>query len=368
MSNFSNPPAFKTKYSHPADDSRLLFFVIDSVHIIKAQRNNWFNQKNGYFMYYPSFENDEKFQTASLSVLRKIYDIESTELLKFGLGLTRKALWPTNLERQSVSLALKIFNRNLVQGILELGEKHELMHYKETANYINIFCDWWDIANVKSVAKGKFKRNVMCEPITNKSDDIRKAFLSKFIDWLNRWEAMNADNGKLSRETHSALRHTSQAYLDIMEYCSSNFGLSYLLLGKIQTDRLESRFGLYRSMAGDQYHISIRQLYETESKLRISKELKLVSHTSGSFSINIFHSDSDTVDDINEDVEELFEEIEVTDSDLDKVAHSLPIITYLAGYCVHTVHKSLKCLECKKRLVTDKEMNIDVNCNLIKKL
>ncbi|GBM33030.1 hypothetical protein AVEN_263517-1 [Araneus ventricosus] len=155
VSNFNNPPQFQAQYQHPADEKRPLFCLIDSVHLIKCVRNNWINQKNGYFMYYPQFEGEENaVQTASFSILRKLYDIESSELLKFGIGLTRKALWPTNLERQNVSLALKIFSSNLVKGLLELGEKHNLMHYGGTANFLNIFCTWWDIANVKTVTWG----------------------------------------------------------------------------------------------------------------------------------------------------------------------------------------------------------------------
>ncbi|GBN17217.1 hypothetical protein AVEN_87596-1 [Araneus ventricosus] len=130
------------------------------------------------------FEEENAVQTASFSILRKIYDIESSELLKSGIGLTRKALWPTNLERQNVSLALKIFSSNLVKGLLELG--------------------------------------------------------------------------------------------------------------KISIGKHESRFGQCRSISGDQYDISIRQLHETENKLRINKELTLISYTSGSFDLDLFdNSDQD---------------------------------------------------------------------------
>ncbi|GBO32495.1 hypothetical protein AVEN_146814-1 [Araneus ventricosus] len=365
VSNFNNPPQFQVQYQHPADEKRPLFYLIDSVHLIKCVRNNWINQKNGYFMYYPQFEGEENsVQTASFSVLRKLYDIESSELLKFGIGLTRKALWPTNLERQNVSLALKIFSSNLVKGLLELGEKHSLMHYGDTANFLNIFCTWWDIANVKTVTKGKHKNNPMAEPITDSLNDIKKEFLKKFIAWLDKYEKMDSNNGRFSRETHSALRQTSQAFLSVTEYCCNNLNMSYLLLGKIQTDKLESRLRQYRSMSGDQYHISIRQLYETENKLRISRELKLISHTSGSFDIDLFDN-CDQDENSVEIIDDFFQDIEVSNSDIDKVADSLPVITYLAGYCSHSAHKNVKCYKCRKKLLTDKEMDVD-NFKLIK--
>ncbi|GBN49549.1 hypothetical protein AVEN_64732-1 [Araneus ventricosus] len=311
------------------------------------------------------FEGEENaVKTASFSILRKIYDIESSELLKFGIELTRKALWPTNLERQNVSLALKIFSSNLVKGLLELGEKHNLMHYGDTLKFLNIFCTWWDIANVKTVTKGKHKNNPMAEPITDSLNDIKKEFLKKFIAWLDKYEKMNSSNCRFSRETHSALSQTSQAFLSVTEYCCNNLNMYYLLLGKIQTDKLESRFGQYRSMSGDQYHISIRQLYETENKLRISRELKLISHTSGSFDIDLFDN-SDQDENSVEIIDDFFQDIEISNSDIDKVADSLPVIAYLAGYCSHSAHKNVKCYKCRKKLLTDKEMDVD-NFKLIK--
>lgn len=45
------------------------------------------------------------------------------------------------------------------------------------------------------------------------------------------------------------------------------FKLSHFLLRKIQTDDLEQRFGLYRQLPGDRYHVFIRQVLECENKL-----------------------------------------------------------------------------------------------------
>jgi hypothetical protein len=44
--------------------------------------------------------------------------------------------------------------------------------------------------------------------------------------------------------------------------CIKELGFNYFLPGKIQTDALEYRFGKYRTMAGSQYLVSLRQLFE----------------------------------------------------------------------------------------------------------
>ncbi|GBN68902.1 hypothetical protein AVEN_150405-1 [Araneus ventricosus] len=87
---------------------------------------------------------------------------------------------------------------------------------------------------------------------------------------------MDCKTGGLSKETHASLKVTTNAITEIAVYCNENFGLNFILPGKFQTDNLESRFGLYRQMSGSNYHISIRQLFETEKKkIRIRSLLKL---------------------------------------------------------------------------------------------
>lgn len=47
-----------------------------------------------------------------------VYNLERDNILKFSQGLNAKSLYPTNIERQKVSLALKIFHsENLDQSI-----------------------------------------------------------------------------------------------------------------------------------------------------------------------------------------------------------------------------------------------------------
>lgn len=367
MSNFSEPPKLQHVYEHPVDKTRPLFYVIDSVHLIKCVRNNWLNQKNGFNMHYPSFDSeDTSAKTASLTSVRKLYDLESSNLLKFGYGLTRKSLWPTKLERQNVNLALKVFSVNVVRGLEELGPKCNLESYQQTADYIKIFCFWWDIVNVKSPFKGKCKLNPMCEPYTGKATDLNATFLRKFLSWLNVWHNINSDNGRLSKETHSALIQTTTAFVCIAEYCINKLDKNYVLLGKIQTDKLESRFGLYRSMSGDQYHITIRQIYETETKLRLSKDLKLASHSRGDVEVDIFKTIDDSFKKDKYPVDTVFCDITVTDADISNVSDTLPVIVYLAGYCAHIVHKKIKCNLCREKVSSDRQLLSEDDFNLIK--
>ena len=45
MPLLAEPAKLSVVYEHPVDKSRLLFFTLDTIHILKCIRNNWINQK-----------------------------------------------------------------------------------------------------------------------------------------------------------------------------------------------------------------------------------------------------------------------------------------------------------------------------------
>lgn len=244
MSFFANPPAILNEYKHPQDSTRPLFYVIDTVHILKNIRNNWLNQKPVQLMKFPSI-NSSEIKEASFNALKELHRKEQNELLKFGYTLSLKALYPSSIERQNVKLALQVFNHSTVAALRQIGPKISLESYEDTADFIEIFCRWWDIVNVKTPLKGLRKKNEFQQPVTLNSEHIYK-FLHNIIAWLDRWKECNFREGRLSRETHGALRHSTDALLKISNYCLNQKKYNYVMLGKLQTDKLEERFGKYR--------------------------------------------------------------------------------------------------------------------------
>lgn len=66
-----------------------------------------------------------------------------------------------------------------------------------------------------------------------------------------------------------------QRLTETARYCLE-LSMTYVLLGKIQTDCLQDRLGKYRQLAGTQYDVSKRQVYECENKLRLQSTLLMV--------------------------------------------------------------------------------------------
>ncbi|KAH9378468.1 hypothetical protein HPB48_016552 [Haemaphysalis longicornis] len=278
--------------------------------------------------------------TASFNTLCKLHEGEKDELLRLAPTLSFKALNPSNLERQNVKLALRIFHSSTVAALR--STKVTLDHANGTLEFISIVLKWWDIVNVKTPLKGQRLRDPFQEPISALNCH-QIDYLNKIVDWLDYWQSLKHDAGQLTRETHTALHHTSHALVEVSAYCIEELGFKYVLLGKFQTDSLEDRFGRYRQLCGSQYHVSIRQIYECEQKLRLQKLLDLPNLDATAPCL--------PTTDVQVVVKQF--DVAVTDDDVKQKEAMLPAITYVAGYCAHAAVKKLACSSCRENLVVE---------------
>ena len=133
-----------------------IFLLFDNVHIIKSIRNNWLNLKNiDKTFTYPNFndENCTEICYAKFNDLEKLYNYELSSIVKKAPSLTYKSLHPHSLERQSVSLALKIFDEKTITGL------KMFMPVSNTHEFMKIINTYWNIVNVKTIFKGEHKRD-----------------------------------------------------------------------------------------------------------------------------------------------------------------------------------------------------------------
>ena len=359
MSFFAHPPKLSIVYRHPYQNDRPLFFMYDSVHLLKCIRNNWVGQKDtNQTMKFPPFaiENytiQTELHYAPFSTLKKLQKVEDGSLLKHSYKLSLKALSPSSFEKQNVNLVLQIFNEYVIQALLTVGKNHCLSFYAHVSEYIKIFYTWWTIMNVKSPFKGKRLNHEYATPITNNSNDAKFQFLKDFYVWLEVWDEIKEFGGTLTKETFTALKHTTNAMLEVTDYCMSELHMEYVLTGKFQTDNLESRFGQYRQLAGGHYNISVRQVFECEKKLRMMSVLKqkLPFHDRAvhvAINNEINWNDLETAHNVKGTLGDI--SLQVTSDDIENCKDEFPIITYLAGYCCYSVYKKRKCNSCKEMI------------------
>jgi len=204
----------------------------------------------------------------------------------------------------------------------------------------------WNVLNVKTSHKGKHKRDCSMDPVRS-SLDWKLDFLREFADFLRQWEA-SAKPG-LSKETFLALRHTCLAIADCASFLLDRRGFNYVLLGHVQSDAIESRFGWFRQLAGANYYISTRQVVEGDKKIRALSLVKF-SHLSLTEIDQELSASSDLVLATSTD--------SVADSIADDItclqrpsASDANIIYYVSGAISRSVVRGTKCDSCKEALV-----------------
>ncbi|KAH6941469.1 hypothetical protein HPB50_018691 [Hyalomma asiaticum] len=204
---------------------------------------------------------------------------------------------------------------------------------------------WWKIVNVTTPEKGHRQRDVWQEPVRDMHCQ-QIEFLDNFVTWLDAWSCRGTHFNGLTKETHFALRLSTYALIEQARYCLHELGFRYVLLGKFQTDSLEARFGKYRQLYGSQYNVSITQVFEAETKIRLQNTLvleDLPSSKQEGKTLNV-----DTL---------ISKYITLTEESLKVSASDMHAITYIAGYCAYAALKRQPCDDCRAQLtVADREL------------
>lgn len=290
----------------------------------------------------PSFQSGATIQ-ADFSHIVELFLLESSRPLKMARQLTPTALNPTSIQRTSMKLSLSIFSESTVAALRYYSE-NEQKPWLETAEFLETILKLWNVLNVKSPDKGHHKRNITMDPVKGISDWKLK-YLREMSMWLKSWKSSQG-NG-LSRETFLALEHTCRGVSELSEYLMNELDFKYVLLGKLQSDPIEKRFGCYRQLSGANYFVSVRQVLENEKKIRLVSLLKfskLSLEEMPPVSEEIRASDIRNTNELFENVKNIsiLDNIDMSDSN---------VIFYVSGYVGRSLVKRKKCHSCYQNLL-----------------
>lgn len=340
---------------NPVDPSKKIFLLFDTVHLFKNIKNNWLNEKTKTFLF-PSFDDNSVLKEARFQVICDLYESEKNALVKRAPGLSRKVCYPNNLERQNVKLTVQVFDEKTIAAVEDQGTKE----------FLSIIHRWWTIVNVKHPKKGKHLREIYADPVRS-MNQININFLKLFRDWLQSWEDitildMPKRMGKFSAQTHAALLHTTDTLYKLCHYLLNDLNFTYVLLGSFQTDDLEERFGKFRKMSGCNYHISVKQIIESERKLKVTSLLRLKSKDINvrDIIVQINNTELETQIADNSVFFENTDEIIAKSLSLSLDQNTTEVIVFIAGYVGYKVSSKFKCLKCKDMLLTSSEMMCEV--------
>ena len=105
--SFGSDDIYSCKHPVENDEFAILFLLYDPTHLLKNIRNNWHTEKIEKFKF-TSPENAVSV-IAPWKDLIKIYKLEEHSVTKL-TKLDYATLYPSNFEKQKVSLAMNVFN------------------------------------------------------------------------------------------------------------------------------------------------------------------------------------------------------------------------------------------------------------------
>lgn len=324
-----------------------MFLIFDPTHNMKNIYNN-FQKRRIYEC--PAMPRHFSPLKADFADIEAVYEIESSKPLKIAHRLSQSVIKPKNIEKSSVKLSVAVFNESTINAL-------RFYDFADTASVLELITKVWNVLNVKTLSKGLHKRDNFQDPVRS-TLDWKLNFLEEFADFLARWQSSRSKG--LSYETFIANIQTCRALAGFARFLLTHCGFNYVLLGKIQSDCLESRFGWIRQLSGANYFISIRQLMESNKKIKTISLLKF-SQISLQEIDDVIMNQADLIDnDSTISLQEVAEDMTITMT-MEPDQSDLIVIYYVSGACARSVFRTHKCESCKETLVKDKRAH-EFNC------
>lgn len=334
-------------FQNPSYVDRTIYCVYDSIHVLKNFRNNWLNQRDDdKSFFYPSFQDFSIIQQATFKDIRDVYHSEKRSMIKKAPKLNMKSLYPTRFERQRVSLALNIFDLTTIAALSTIDDP-------DTAEFLEVIQVWFTIMNNRSIVNGMKDRNRWAEPITS-FNDYQVEFLKKFVMWVEAWSDITKmlHVGGLTKDTFEAAVVCTNGIVQLIFESFISCEIEYFLPGKIQTNDVERRFSRYRQLSGCNYNVSVKQIFESEKKLRLKRLMSTYPHELD-LKIPKLKSQSDVSTLHSPDISEFSDLIYTNYIDQFKNYHYSSFV-YVCGYGGHREIGNLTCDLCRNLIVKSK--------------
>ena len=274
--------------------------------------------------------------------------------VKLAHKLSHRVVHPGPIERQSVILTHSVFHESTIEALKFYGHRGR-PEFLETASFLEIIMKWWKLVNVKSKFLAQKKRDEWREIINRENLTDKTSFLRAFADWLRAWQESSAGpKFGFSPETFQAAIQTSEGLASLSEYLILEKQQSYVLLGKIQSDRLEGRFGKLRQMAGGNMFASVRQFLESERTLKIQNLASLdlsLSEIRDMFQ-NGNQEKSIVLEALASEIINSLDLTEMGQKPFNLHENDENSLFYVAGYFSRSIKKGLKCEECQSLLTS----------------
>ena len=332
---------------NPFNSFTRIYTMYDSVHLYK---NFFFNLMNKKTLIC-TLPGSETTVQAQFKHLQQLHKLEMGEDVKMAYKLTDRVLNPTSIERVNVQLAVAATHESTVAALRFFSQKYEYRDFKQTADFLEMLRKWFSVVNVKTAFTHVRLRDALRAPPRNGESCTGLDFLTAFAAMLQVWQNRKG-GGKMSIDTSQAAIYTCRGLVGVATYLLEEHGdvVDYVLLGKIQSDRIEGRFGYLRKLAGGNCWASVRQFFEGEAVIRVKSLVWLSGYSLGTVATVMAETRQQRQQDDAEVAETLVEYAASAEHEpLSEGAEQA--ITHVAGYLARSALKRRQCHACHALLV-----------------
>lgn len=189
-------------------------------------------------------------------------------------------LHPTNIERVNVQLAASVTHESTIAALNFYGQQEDYSAFTDTAEFLRHVRRWFDLVNVKSPYIYIRRNGSNRIPVTKQNKE-GLDYLKMIQAVMEKWLEEKDKTFKMSRDTLDSLINTCRGLIGLSNYLLDKHGdlLDYVLLGRVQSDKLEGHFGHLRELAEGNCWPSVRQFMEGEAVVRAKSLVSLSGYS-----------------------------------------------------------------------------------------
>uniref|UniRef100_A0A147BB70 Putative transposase protein n=2 Tax=Ixodes ricinus TaxID=34613 RepID=A0A147BB70_IXORI len=241
------------RIEHPCNSERLLFLSFDYCHVLKNVRSQFLARDMG--------KNGE----ISSSRIKKIYDMQKNWTVKPVRFLSRKHVYPNNIEKMNVARAVEVLSTDVTVTLKYLKDQaghchnHSFADCGPSVTFMENMYRWFVLHDTSSKSqhiRQKFPDVRQYDDPEDPRLEWLETTLPLYLEDLSK--RANTPHQFLSKETYEALLMTSYSTVACVRHLLTKEHFLFVLTRKFSSDCIESLFGTLRRALGCNDQLDVR--------------------------------------------------------------------------------------------------------------
>ncbi|KAH7932918.1 hypothetical protein HPB49_004897 [Dermacentor silvarum] len=237
---------------HPADSSNSIFLSFDQSHIIKNIRSQFLAKDIG------------GTKEISSKYIKMLYKMQRNSTVKPIRFLTRKHLYPSNIDKMNVRSAVQLFGVAVTAALKYLKDQAghtcdlEFASAGPTIKFMEAMQKWFTLMDVSNCQQHIHCNNEDTRHVTDVEDSRLNWLGDVFLSYIDTLKNASKPENVLSKKTYHALIFTTKSNVACIRHLLTAKSFRFVLTRKMSSDPIEAMFGFLRRSAGCNDMLDVR--------------------------------------------------------------------------------------------------------------